>query len=67
VPRTRSSNALRAGQYYQTFIVELLMDERGTVHRTLVVHVLAGTEERWAGWDEMRLLQFVVSHAGLPS
>jgi hypothetical protein len=43
------------------------MDERGTVHRTLVVHVLAGTEERWAGWDEMRLLQFVVSHAGLPS
>jgi hypothetical protein len=37
---------LRAGQYYQTLIVELLMDERGTVRRTLVVHVLAGAEER---------------------
>lgn len=59
--------ALRVGQYYQTFIVELLMDERGTVRRTRVVHVPTGAEERWAGWDEMRLLQFVVSHAGLPS
>jgi hypothetical protein len=59
--------ALRVGQYYQTFVVELLMDERGTVRRTRVVHVPTGAEERWPGWDEMRLLQFVVSHAGLPS
>jgi hypothetical protein len=56
-----------AGQHYETFVVELLMDERGEVRRTRVTYVPTGAEERWAGWDGMRLLRFILAHAGLPS
>lgn len=50
------------GQAYETFVVELLVDEHREVRRTRVVHVQTGAEERWAGWDERRLLRFVVEH-----
>jgi hypothetical protein len=49
-------------QQYETFVVELLVDEQGAVRRTRMVHVQTGTEERWAGWDEERLVRFVVTH-----
>jgi hypothetical protein len=52
-------------QAYETFVVELLLDEQRAVRRTRVVHVQSGTEERWAGWDEERLLQFLVTHGDL--
>jgi hypothetical protein len=50
-------------QQYETFVVELLVDEKRAVRGTRVVHVQTGTEERWAGWDEARLVRFVVAHA----
>ena len=46
----------------ETFVVELLVDEQRAVRATRMVHVQTGTEERWAGWDEERLLRFVVMH-----
>ena len=46
-------------QGYETFVVELLVDEHRAVRRTRVVHVQSGAEERWAGWDRERLLRFV--------
>lgn len=49
-------------QQYETFVVELLVDEQRAVRRTRMVHVQTGTEERWAGWDEERLVRFVVTH-----
>ena len=52
-------------QAYETFVVELLLDEQRAVRRTRVVHVQSGTEERWAGWDEERLLQFLLAHGDL--
>jgi hypothetical protein len=58
--------ARQAEQYYETFIVELLIDEHDKVRRTRVVHVRTGAEERWAGWDGTRLLRFILSHASLP-
>jgi hypothetical protein len=58
--------ATRVAQYYETFLVELLMDEHGEVRRTRVVHVQTQAEERWAGWDGTRLLRFILSHSGLP-
>lgn len=51
---------------YATFVVELLMDERGEVRRTRITHVQTATEQQWAGWDEERLLAFL-SHATRPS
>jgi uncharacterized protein (DUF2461 family) len=51
---------------YETFVVELLVNERRReVRRTRVVHVQTGAEERWAGWDEERLLRFFVTHGDL--
>jgi hypothetical protein len=47
---------------YETFVVELLVDEHREVRTTRVVHVQTGVEERWAGWDAERLLRFVVMH-----
>jgi hypothetical protein len=53
-------------QPYETFVVELLMDEQRQVRRSRVVHVQTGAEEQWPGWDEERLLRFVVAHGDLP-
>lgn len=53
-------------QPYETFVVEFLKDEHGQVRRTRVVHVQTGVEERWAGWDEARLLRFVLAHGDFP-
>jgi len=52
-------------QHYETFTVKLLVDDDKQVRRTNIVHVQKGTEENWAGWDERRLIAFVVEHAGL--
>jgi hypothetical protein len=53
------------GQRYETFVIEILKDEHRQVRRTRVVHVQTGLEDRWAGWDERRLLRFVVTHGDL--
>jgi hypothetical protein len=52
-------------QHYSTFVVEFLLDEHREVRRTRVVHVQTGSEERWAGWDEERLLRFIMTHDDL--
>jgi hypothetical protein len=46
-------------------VVELLQDERGEVRRTRVVDVRTGFEETWPDWDEERLLNVLVTRAGL--
>ena len=52
-------------QRYETFSVKLLVDEVNKVRRTNIVHVQKGTEQNWAGWNEQRLIAFVVEHAAL--
>jgi hypothetical protein len=52
-------------QHYTSFVVELLQDERGEVRRTRVVDVRTGFEETWPDWDEERLLNVLVTRAGL--
>jgi hypothetical protein len=44
---------------YVTFVVEFLLAEHGDIRRTRVVHIQTGTEQKWAGWDEERLLSFI--------
>lgn len=52
-------------QRYETFSVKLLVDEVNKVRRTNIVHVQKGMEQNWAGWNEQRLIAFVVEHAAL--
>ncbi len=52
-------------QRYTTYAVELLVDEADEVRRTRVSHVQSGDEVSWAGWEQTRLVDFIVEHAGL--
>ena len=36
------------------------------MRRTRVTHVRSGQEDYWAGWQDMRLIDFVMHQAGLP-
>jgi hypothetical protein len=50
---------LRRPSPYAAFVVELLLAEHGNIRGTRVVHIQTGTEQKWAGWDEERLLSFI--------
>lgn len=52
-------------QHYETFSVKLLEDVSNRVRRTNIVHVQKGVEQNWAGWDEARLIAFIVENAKL--
>jgi hypothetical protein len=53
-------------QHLETFTVELLLDEENHVRRTSLVHIQEGEKESWAGWDEQRVVRFLVERAELP-
>jgi hypothetical protein len=46
-------------QRYATFVVELLLEQDGSVRYTRVQHVQTGMGQTWAGWNEERLLAFL--------
>lgn len=52
-------------RHYATFTVELLLGEDNDVRRTRVSYVQNKLEETWAGWDEPRLVNFIVQCARL--
>ncbi len=52
-------------QRYATFTVELLLDEDNDVRRTRVVHIQAEDEESWAGWEQARLIDFIVQRGDM--
>jgi len=52
-------------QHYESFTVELLLDENNNVRRTRVLNVQSGAEDAWAGWERERLLNFVCESADL--
>jgi hypothetical protein len=54
------------GQHYATFTVELLLNKDNSVRRTRVTYVQNKTEEAWPGWEELRLVNFIVRCADLP-
>lgn len=49
-----------------SFVLELKLNEDKTVRQTRVMHVESEegeAEKKWSGWDEMRLLNFIVHRA----
>lgn len=63
---TQNDDATLIGrQHYATFTVELLLDEDNNVRRTRVVHIQTKEEDKWASWEEARLLDFLIRRAAL--
>jgi Helix-hairpin-helix domain len=48
-----------------TFKVQLRVDGNNNVRGTHVTYVQDGSEEKWAGWNESKLVDFFVRHAAL--
>jgi hypothetical protein len=61
--KTPDSPASR--QHYETFAIELLLDEAKEVRRTRVSHAQSGETALWAGWDGARLVNVLVQRAAL--
>lgn len=58
-------------QHYESFMIELLLEEDRTVRRTRVVHVQNGEKENWAGWRPDRMIEWLtekseMTREGLP-
>lgn len=66
-PAESHSNATHSGdrQHYATFTIKLLLDEDNNVRRTRVTHIQSDNEALWPGWDEHRMIKFIVHHAAL--
>jgi predicted flap endonuclease-1-like 5' DNA nuclease len=52
-------------QRYATFKIEFLINEENQVRRTLIEHVQNDDKDKWAGWDENRILSFLQKEADL--
>ncbi|MDY7078659.1 MAG: hypothetical protein SXV54_17230 [Chloroflexota bacterium] len=57
--------ASRDRQHHAAFTVDLSLDEDNNVHLTRVGHVQSKDEVSWPGWDERRMIKFIVQHAAL--
>lgn len=52
-------------QHYESFIVELLLDEERSVRRTRITNVRCGQKDGWAGWDPARLGEWIAGQIDL--
>lgn len=52
-------------QHYATFTLELLLGNKNEVRRTRIMHLQGEAEETWAGWEEARVIDFIVNSSKL--
>ncbi len=52
-------------QHYESFMVELLLDEDRTVRRTRITHVRTREKDGWAGWEPGKIDEVITTKAGL--
>jgi hypothetical protein len=52
-------------QHYATFTLELLLGGENEVRRTRIMHIQGKAEETWAGWEQVRVINFIISRAEL--
>jgi predicted flap endonuclease-1-like 5' DNA nuclease len=50
---------------HNSVTVELHLNEDNNVHYTRVTHTRCEVKESWPGWEESRLIDFLVRHVGL--
>lgn len=53
-------------QYYESFLLELLIEDDHSIIRTKVTRVRCGEKTSWVGWDSQRLLDWIAAQADLP-
>lgn len=54
-------------QHYANFTIEFLFDDKKEVRRTRVTHIQSGVEATWAGWQTVRLNDFLVRQTHIHS
>ncbi len=59
------TNPAEGDQRYETFATELMLTGDNQVLHTRLLHVPSGDEELWGGWDDKRLINFLVQRSGL--
>lgn len=47
------------------FIVDIFLSKKKQVHSTQILHVSSDEGDKWEGWDSERLLDFIVTRAGV--
>lgn len=52
-------------KHFVNFAVELWLDDDNDVRRTRVIHIQDHNETAWSGWDDQKLMNFIVKRAGL--
>lgn len=58
-PPERGGPAARNGQYYESFIVRVLLNDDGSIRDTRMEHIRTGEVKRWAGWEHDAMLGFI--------
>lgn len=48
-----------------SFVIGLLLDKKRQTKHMRIMHVANGEEDAWDGWQERRLLDFIIERAGL--
>lgn len=59
------ANGMLERQRPTSFTVRLNLATDNSVQKTEVIHARDGEHSEWAGWDERRLIDFMLRHAGL--
>jgi hypothetical protein len=65
-PAEAVEEASRGPRRVASFVVEVVLDERGEVRRTSVLHVADNEQESWAGWEPQGVTDFVAGRFGAP-
>jgi hypothetical protein len=63
-PAERPGGPGRA-QRAESFVLEVVLDEQGTIRRTSVLHVADSEQESWAGWEPQGVVDFVARRFAL--
>ena len=66
-PVTKNRDSVKApgnGQHYAAFTIKLLLDKRNNVRSTTIAQV-GKDQQKWAGWDEEKIISFIVQQGGL--
>jgi predicted flap endonuclease-1-like 5' DNA nuclease len=52
------------GQHYESFLVRVLLNEDGSVRRTMAQHIRTGAERHWPGLERQALPEFIETAIG---
>ena len=54
-------------QHYESFLLELLIEDDNAIKRTKITQVRCGVKASWVGWDAERLFDWIAAQTDLPA